>query len=323
MNRIRTFIAIASFLTLSLIIAACDDSASDDSDDSADVDSPETTEEVSEPDEESTDEVVVEEDEASDDAADEEATTEDEDEEGSADESDAADDAAESEDSTDDATTDDEDDGSNGEQDAQQILDDAADRAAELETAKFTLDGSGQINLEEIGEISLSEAEGQVERPDSAQISVEVDAAIADVPVEILSVDGQVYINNPVDGGWHEAPEDFQFNPNVMFSEDEGLPALIRSVEDPELLETEEIDGREAYKIYGIISQETINAGTAGVFQAESDVDFNVWIDTETHDVLRVLAEDPTEETDSVWEMMIFEHDEPVEIDDPSDEDDS
>jgi hypothetical protein len=319
MNSIYRYITITSLLALALIVAACD-GATDDGDDGEDVDTPDTSE-VTE-DEDATEEVVVEEDDATEDDA-----TEETDEDGDVDEAateepddeSATEDAEATPDDAADADATEESDGADTESDdAEQILEQAAERAEALETAKFELDGTGSIELEQIGEVSLSEAEGQVERPDRAQLTVNVDAAIADVPVEVLGVDGDVYFTDPASGSWHEAPDDFDFNPGIMFSEDEGLPALIRAVEDAEVLGTEEVDGREAHQVYGIISQETINAGTGGVFQAEGDVDFNVWIDTETYDVLRVLAEDPTEETDSVWEMRIFEHDEPVEIDDPN-----
>jgi hypothetical protein len=325
MFRIRNYLAIVSLLALTLIIAACDDPTSDDSDDVADdgetVESPAATD----TDDEATDEVVLEDD-ATDDAATDDVATDD----AAADDTDetvVTDDTDAATDDTDDAVTDDADDtvatddadDTVATDDADAILDQAAERFAELETAKFELDGTGYIEIDEIGEVSLNDAEGQIERPDRAEIDIAVDTAIADVPVTVVTYNGEVYIKDPVAGSTHTAPDDFQFNPAIMFDEDEGIPALIRSVEDAELLdEDEDVDGRAAYKIYGIIEGELIQRATAGTFPATDDVDFNVWIDKETYDVLKILAEDPTEETDSVWEMWIYDHNEPVEIDDPS-----
>jgi hypothetical protein len=325
MFRIRNYLAIVSLLALTLIIAACDDPTSDDSDDVADdgetVESPAATD----TDDEATDEVVLEDD-ATDDAATDDVATDD----AAADDTDetvVTDDTDAATDDTDDAVTDDDDDtvatddadDTVATNDADAILDQAAERFAELETAKFELDGTGYIEIDEIGEVSLNDAEGQIERPDRAEIDIAVDTAIADVPVTVVTYNGEVYIKDPVAGSTHTAPDDFQFNPAIMFDEDEGIPALIRSVEDAELLdEDEDVDGRAAYKIYGIIEGELIQRATAGTFPATDDVDFNVWIDKETYDVLKILAEDPTEETDSVWEMWIYDHNEPVEIEDPS-----
>lgn len=225
----------------------------------------------------------------------------------------AATDEADDSEATDDATETEELD------DADEILERAADRFAELETAHFELDGTGYLELDEIGEISLSDAEGRIERPDRAEINIKVDSAIADVPVTVVSWDGEVYIKDPVAGSTHSAPDDFQFNPAIMFNQDDGIPALIRSVDDAELLdESEDVEGRDAYQIYGVIDGDMIQRATAGTFPSTGDVDFNVWVDRETFDVLKIVAEDPTGESDSTWEMWIYDHDEPVEIDDPS-----
>jgi hypothetical protein len=327
MSGIRKYIAIASLLTLTLIIAACDDPMSDDSDDVTD--DGDTVEAPADTDDEATDDVVLEDD-ATDDAAADDAVVTDDADDAVVDDTDdavATDDTDVATDDADDAVTDDADDAvatddaddAVAADDADAILDQAAERFAELETAKFELDGTGYIEIDEIGEVSLSDAEGQIERPDRAEIDVAVDTAIADVPVTVVTYNGEVYIKDPVAGSTHTAPDDFQFNPAIMFDEDQGIPALIRSVENAELLdEDEDVDGRAAYKIYGIIEGELIQSASAGTFPATGDVDFNVWIDKETYDVLKIIAEDPTEETDSVWEMWIYDHDEPVEIEDPS-----
>jgi hypothetical protein len=332
MMGLKRYIAIAALLALTLIIAACDDPLDDGDDDAEDIETPTTevaddaddTEVVT--DDAATDDAVTD-DVATDDAATDDVATEDdaavtdEDDAVTDDATPTTDDATTDDavtDDTDDAVTDDTDDAV-AEDDADAILDQAAERFAELETAKFELDGTGYIEVDEIGEVSLSNAEGEVERPDRARIDIDVDTAIADVPVTVVSFNGEVYIEDPVAGTTHTAPDDFQFNPAIMFDEDEGIPALIRSVENAELLdEDDEVDGRAAYKIYGVIEGDLIQRATAGTFPATDDVDFNVWIDRETYDVLKILAEDPTEETDSVWEMWIYDHNEPVEIDDPS-----
>jgi hypothetical protein len=325
----RKFVALALTATMALVVAACDspdspvDSPLDDgSDDTSEVETPEASDDAA------TDDIELEDDatdDAADDATDDVATETD----------DATDDAAVTDGEADDVATDDADDvvatddaddatatddaDTEALDDADEILDRAAERFAELETAQFELDGTGYLDVDEIGEISLNDAEGKIQRPDRAEIDIAVDSAIADVPVTVVTYDGDVYIKDPVAGSTHSAPDDFQFNPAVMFDEDEGIPALIRSVDDAELLSDEEdVDGRDAYQIYGIIDGDMIQRATAGTFPATGDVDFNVWIDRETYDVLKIVAEDPTEESDSVWEMWIFDHDEPVEIDDPS-----
>lgn len=325
MTTIRRSLIFALMLAAALVVAACDDAV--DTDDVLD-DDEDTTTETEDEDDADTDEAVTEEPEADDAEADDAATEETDDAE--TDDStttpeteDSADDesATEESDSDDEATTPESDDGDAEEQDADEILESAAERAEELETAKFEIDGNGVLEVEELGEVTLSEAEGVVERPDRAQVDVEVDADAADIPLTIVSTEDGVYFTDVFTGDWQEAPDEFQFNPAIIFDNDQGIPALIRSVEDAEVLGTEEIDGSETYQIYGVIDQELMEQGTGGIFQAEEDVDFNVWVDQETSDVRQVRAEDPTDESDSVWEMRIFEHDEPVEIDDPEGDD--
>lgn len=313
-------------LALSLVIAACSNPL-DDSSESDDAESDETVEEPAESDSDDEDVDTPETDEAE--------ATEESDSEATPEDSEASDDVTPEGTETDEDTestpaetatedgdeaTPESDEAASGEPDADEILENAAERAEELETAKFELNGTGTLDVDEVGEVSLSEAEGAVERPDRAQIDVQVDADAAEIPLSVVSIDDQVYFTDVFTGEWQEAPDEFQFDPAVIFDEDQGIPALIRTVEEAEVLGSEEIDGRQAYQVYGIVDQETIESGTSGIFQPEDDVDFNVWIDEETWDVLQVRAEDPTEETDSVWEMRIFEHDEPVEIEDPQDD---
>lgn len=315
------FFGLIVIAALALVVAACDDGVdspvddpfSDDSDDTTEVETPDATDDAA-TDDVTVDDAAATEDATTDDVADDTAATEDVDD-ATVDDT-ATDDATDAE-VTDDATAEVDDDAATDDPD--EILDRAAERFAELETAQFELDGTGYIELDEIGEVSLNDAEGQIERPDRAEIDIAVDTAIADVPVTVVSYNGEVYIKDPVAGSTHTAPDDFQFNPAIMFDEDDGIPALIRSVEDAELLEEDDdVDGRAAYTVYGIIEGDLIQRATAGTFPSTDDVDFNVWIDRETYDVLKIVAEDPTDESDSVWEMWIFDHDEPVEIDDPS-----
>ena len=311
----RTFLGLALASSLALVAAACDDGIDSPVDSPLDDSSDDTTE-VESPDTDGTDDIVIDDD-ATDATTDDDAVTDVDDTATDATDDAAVDDAddavATDDDATDDTTE------TEALDDADEILDRAADRFAELETAQFELDGTGYLELDEIGEISLSDANGQIERPDRAEIDIQVDSAIADIPVTVVSYDGDVYIKDPVAGSTHSAPDDFQFNPAIMFDQDEGIPALIRSVDNAELIdESDDVDGRAAYKIYGIIDGDMVQRATAGTFPGTGDIDFNVWIDRETFDVLKIVADDPTEESDSTWEMLIYEHDEPVEIDDPS-----
>lgn len=320
----RSFI-FALMLTTTLVIAACGDALTDDneSDDS------ETGNGVEEPSDSDSDgdEIETPEESATDEEDSETSTPEDagDDSEDMTPESEATDESADETPTdaateTDDDATEESDESTSDEPDADEILENAAERAEELETAQFEVSGTGTLQVEEIGEVSLGNAEGAVERPDMAQIDVRIDSDAAEIPLSIVSVEDEIYFTDVFTGEWQEAPDEFQYDPSVIFDDEQGIPALIRTVEDAEVVGNEEIDGRQAYQVYGVVDQDTIEAGTSGMFQPQDDVDFNVWIDQETWDVLQVRAEDPTEETDSVWEIMIFGHDEPVEIEDPRDD---
>lgn len=321
---------LAIVLSLSLVVAACGDMVNGDDDEADDADTEATVEQPADSEDEDEDMTATEP--ATDEEDGDEATPDDAGETDDATAEETADEATPEDDDGDDATPDTDEDttpesdgtATDEDADAEQLLEDAAQRAEELETAKFELTGTGVIELqevEELGEISLQEAEGAVERPDRAQVDINVETEAAEVPLSIVTEGDQIYFTDVVTGEWREAPDEFQFNPAVIFDDEQGIPALIRTVENAEVLGTEEIDGRQAHQIYGQVDQDTIQAGTSGVFQPQDDVDFNVWIDQETSDVLQIRAEDPTEESDSVWEMRIFEHDEPVEIDDPTQDD--
>lgn len=333
MATIRRSLLLALVLSLSLVVAACDGMIDEDDDEADDADTEPTVEEPADSEDDEEDTAATEPESDEEDA--EEATPDDagadETEEATPDEATDDEDAtpededdAETTPETDDDATPESDETDGDQADAEEILENAAERAEELETARFELTGTGVIELQELedlGEISLQEAEGAVERPDRAQIDINVETDAAEVPLSIVSIDGDIYFTDVFTGEWQEAPDEFQYDPAVIFDDEQGIPALIRTVEDAEVMGTEEIDGREAHQVYGQLDQDTIEAGTSGVFQPEEDVDFNVWIDQETSDVLQVRAEDPTEESDSVWEMRIFDHGESVDIEDPGSDD--
>jgi hypothetical protein len=299
-THLRKLIPVA-LLTFALVLAACDGVVTDSDDDAADdVDTTEapaaTPEEPAADDSATPDDAVT-------DAADDVATPE----------------AAATPDA---ATTPEDDDAVDEDMDVQEILDRAAERAEEIDTARFELDGTGYLEVEDIGEVSLQNAEGALQRPDRVEVTLDVDVANMEVPLTIIAIDGDVYFTDVLTGSWHQVPEEFRFNPRIMFDSDEGIPALIRNMDNVELTGSDEVGGRDAHRIRGTVEREVIVTGTSGMFQPDDDVDFEIWIDKETYDVLWLRAEDPTAETDSVWDMRIFDHNEDVDIEDPRNGDD-
>jgi hypothetical protein len=201
--------------------------------------------------------------------------------------------------------------------DAELILENAAERAESLESVRFELQSSGVVQIEGVGDVSLREVTGAIDLPDLAEVEIAVQVSGMAVPLSVLSIEGEVYYTDPVTGEWESAPSEFEFDPADIFSSDYGVPALLNSVSEVELIGESEVDGRGAYHLMALIDRETVQNVTNGMVEAEGDVDFEIWVDQETYDILWIEMIDPTGESESAWMIRIFDHNEPVEIEDP------
>src|SRR5688572_5513766 len=106
---------------------------------------------------------------------------------------------------------------------AEDVLEAARGAWDETESAHFALEIEGDAYLDEDETIKLLSAEGDIKRPGSVSASATVDAQISVLDISLVAVDGEIYITNLLSGNWEKAPDDFSYDPSVLFSDSDGI----------------------------------------------------------------------------------------------------
>lgn len=206
--------------------------------------------------------------------------------------------------------------------DASQILADASARLAEVESLHFTLDIDGETFIDETQAIQLVSAEGDLARPDKVVVEFKISLfGASTVSIKMVTIGEDSWTTDLITGNWGDAPPEFGYNPSVLYDNQNGLGPVMGKVESPELHETEEVNDREAYRITGTVADDVIGPLTAGTMTGES-VEIELWIDVETHDLLRVKVVEPEsddKEHPATWELNLSRFNEKVTIEPPID----
>lgn len=215
---------------------------------------------------------------------------------------------------------DDEDDtnGDSEEVTAESVLEDAANRWDETDSLHFELAAEGDSYLDADRTVRLIEAQGDLARPSSVSAEARVSVSIATVNVDIIVIGEDAYMTNLVTGNWEAAPDDFNYNPALLFNPDDGLGPIMQDIREPALDGTEEIQGRSAHRVTGLVTEDQIEDITAGSIEGEN-IDVTLWIAEDNHDVLRLLisAEGEGESGETTWDLNFSDHNQDVTIDAP------
>lgn len=201
---------------------------------------------------------------------------------------------------------------------AEEALQTAREAWDATETAHFVLEIDGDAYLDEGESIKLESGEGDIKRPGSVKAEASVDAGISVVDIRLVAVEGEIFITNLLTGNWERAPQDFSYDPSILFSDTDGIGPIMTDLQNAEVDGTESIDGVEAYKITGTVTAERVSAITAGSIEGD-EIDITLWTQVEDGKLLRVVLTEPDGVRDSpaTWNLTMSGHGNPVEIDAP------
>ena len=201
---------------------------------------------------------------------------------------------------------------------AASVLEQAATAWNGTNSAHFALAITGDAFLDNDESIRLLSAEGEIARPSLVEASATIDVSVLTAEIDLISADGQMYITGLVSDAWTRAPDDFSYDPSVLFSESDGIAAILTGLQDPTLDGRDAVDSKPTYKVTGTATAEQVDAVSAGAIIG-SPITVTVWVSTETNDVLRVTLAEPADAraTPATWDLGLSEHDEPVVIETP------
>lgn len=199
------------------------------------------------------------------------------------------------------------------------LLERTSQRLAETETVRFDLAVDGVTALDADGNILLRSAEGELLRPDSIRASFQAQVLSQNVTLQLITIGDETWTTNLLTGEWEIAPEEFAYRPDVLFDDQNGIGPVMRSVSGAEMLDDEEIDGRDASRVRAEVSQEVIGPLTSETMVG-SPVVVDLWIDPETDDLLQAKLSEPPSESKpepATWTLRLFDQGETVTIEPP------
>lgn len=199
------------------------------------------------------------------------------------------------------------------------LLEMASTRLAEIPTVHFALDVQGETFIDTGRSIRLLGAEGDLQRPDRVQTTFQAEILGRAITLQLITIGDQSWTTNVLTGEWGNAPLEFAYRPDVLFSTQDGIGPVMGRVQNVARLEDEEIAGRAAYHLRSTVDQEVVGPLTYYTITG-SPVTVDLWIDRETHDLLRArLSEPPGPErpNPAVWTLDLSHHGEDLTIEPP------
>jgi hypothetical protein len=205
--------------------------------------------------------------------------------------------------------------------DATTILRDASSRISQTQTMKFTLEISGTTMIDDSSTIQLLAARGSLERPGKVDVQFQIRVlGTQTASIRMITAGGQSWTTDLITGKWGPAPEEFGYDPALLFDTQNGLGPVMGRVTSPELIGSEDIDGRTAWHIHGTVTQAVIGPITAGTMHGDP-VSLDLWIDADSSDLLKIQLAEPTNsgnDDPATWTMTLRAHDDPVTIEPPA-----
>lgn len=201
------------------------------------------------------------------------------------------------------------------------ILAGAAAQLEETESMAFKMELEGTTYVDGAESIKLEGAEGVMQRPDKVDVTFTAEVlGTQQISIRMITVGEDAWITDIVTGKWVTSPPEFGYNPSVLYDPEDGLAPLMEKMTDKKVEGSEEIDGRDAWHITAEVDGEVISTMTSGTMHGSSQ-DVELWIDKETHDMLRIKIAEPTDEDiedPATWILTLSKHNEDVTIEDPT-----
>lgn len=203
---------------------------------------------------------------------------------------------------------------------AETILSDASAALADTESLRFNLEIDGTTYIDDEETIRLLAARGDLVRPDRVDVEFQVELlGTQTVSIRMISIGERSWTTNLLSGAWEPSPEEFGYNPTVLFDNQDGLGPVTGRLEDPKVLGVETIGGRETWEIEGSVDNDTISPLTAGTADGEV-ITVTLWVDRETNNVLRLQLAEPEDsgkDDPATWTMTLTGHDQELTVEPP------
>ena len=200
-----------------------------------------------------------------------------------------------------------------------QILERTSRRLAETQTVHFELKVAGDTFVDSGNTIRLLTASGDLQRPDRVVTTFKVEVVGRTVSLQLITIGDTSWVTNILTGAWGPAPPEFQYQPTVLFDNQNGIGPVMGRVSDLSRLPDEEIDGRKVYRLQAQVDQDVIGPLTYYTIKG-SPVTVGLWVDQQTDDLLRAsMSEAPAADRPhpATWTLDLSRQGDKVSIEPP------
>jgi len=202
---------------------------------------------------------------------------------------------------------------------AEQIAQRSAERTAQINSFHFTIDLAGRPKtIDPLATLVLRHADGDVVRPDRAKSKIKVGLSGLIIEVQAIGIGSKQWLTNPLSQRWETAPDNWGYNPALLFDARKGIATLLRRVAGLTRIADESLDRMLHYRLTGKINSQDVAPMTAYMVTG-SDVSFTLWVGADDFLLRKVLitekesvGADPTE-----WDIVLSDFDRPVSIQPP------
>ncbi|NDJ51970.1 MAG: LppX_LprAFG lipoprotein [Chloroflexi bacterium] len=197
---------------------------------------------------------------------------------------------------------------------AEDVLAQSALRMSDIDTVQFALERQGApVGLDlGAGTVNILGAVGSYQSPNQAVATIRVELSGLISEADVLWQGEDIFLQfPPLIPEFTPVELDATFDIAQLFAQDVGIPfVMTQALSETELVGTEDIEGVPSHHITAQADGESIAALVGGVLNP-GDVDLDIWIDTQTFEVVRLLI---TEADESTWTVDLFSYDDAVEI---------
>ena len=203
----------------------------------------------------------------------------------------------------------------------QSILIEASKQLAATPTIRFELKVEGDTFIDDGKSLRLLEASGELVRPESVRTDFKLKVmGTVTISTSMVIIGEQRWSTDLITGSWGDAPEEFGYDPGILFDNQNGIGPVMDRIQDPTQLADEKVHDRDAHHITAQVKPEILDDLTSGTMSGDP-ISVDLWIDKETHDVLRVRLTEPDTVTDrepAVWTLDITDQGKEFTIEPPA-----
>jgi hypothetical protein len=171
--------------------------------------------------------------------------------------------------------------------------------------------------------VRLEKVEGDIEQPDRFKATIQVEALVASVDINVVGIGETFWLQNPLQGGAEYEQRDIDPDLLALARPDVIVRAISQIVTGLTVDGTEELDGVETTVLSGVLDLARIEAVApelpTGSVNTDRDLDVRIWID-EASLIRQIEITGPfvTQDDDDVVRVIEFSRfGEPVEIEAP------